>query len=63
MYDVPIHKANMVKGAVWGRYPQTMTRGLNLKSILEVPQNNEGADMPEKHHGKPHRGNIRQECD
>ncbi len=44
MYDVPIHKANMVKGAVWGRYPQTMTfMGSNLKSILEVPQNNEGA--------------------
>jgi methyl-coenzyme M reductase beta subunit len=44
MYDVPIHKANMVKGAVWGRYPQTMTfLGSNLKSILEVPQNNEGA--------------------
>ena len=44
MYDVPIHKANMVKAAVWGRYPQTMTfMGSNLKSILEVPQNNEGA--------------------
>ena len=44
MYDVPIHKANMVKAAVWGRYPQTMTfLGSNLKSILEVPQNNEGA--------------------
>ena len=34
----------MVKGAVWGRYPQTMTfTGSNVKSILEVPQNNEGA--------------------
>jgi len=44
MYDVPIYKANMVKGAVWGRYPQTLNFvGSNLKSILEVPQNNEGA--------------------
>jgi methyl-coenzyme M reductase beta subunit len=34
----------MVKAAVWGRYPQTMTfTGSNVKSILEVPQNNEGA--------------------
>lgn len=43
-FDVPMYKANMVKGAVWGRYPQTITfAGGNLKSILEVPQNNEGA--------------------
>ncbi len=43
-YKVPMYKANMVKAAVWGRYPQTMTfTGSNIKSILEVPQNNEGA--------------------
>ncbi len=39
-----MYKANMVKAAVWGRYPQTITfQGANVKSILEVPQNNEGA--------------------
>ncbi|MGI6493851.1 MAG: methyl-coenzyme M reductase subunit beta, partial [Candidatus Methanomethylophilaceae archaeon] len=38
------HKANMVKGAVWGRYPQTVGfTGTNLRSILDLPQNNEGA--------------------
>ena len=43
-FDVPMYKANMVKAAVWGRYPQTITfQGANVKSILEVPQNNEGA--------------------
>ena len=43
-YKIPMYKANMVKAAVWGRYPQTMTfTGSNIKSILEVPQNNEGA--------------------
>ena len=43
-FKVPMYKANMVKGAVWGRYPQTMTfTGANVRSILEVPQNNEGA--------------------
>ena len=43
-FNVPMYKANMVKGAVWGRYPQTVTfAGANVKSILEVPQNNEGA--------------------
>ena len=43
-FKIPMYKANMVKGAVWGRYPQTMTfTGSNVKSILEVPQNNEGA--------------------
>jgi len=43
-FKIPMYKANMVKGAVWGRYPQTMTfTGSNIKSILEVPQNNEGA--------------------
>ncbi len=44
MYDVDMYRANMVKGAVWGRYPQSLNFvGSNLKSILEVPQNNEGA--------------------
>lgn len=44
LFDVPMYKANMVKAAVWGRYPQTITfQGANVKSILEVPQNNEGA--------------------
>ena len=43
-FNIPMYKANMVKGAVWGRYPQTVTfTGANVKSILEVPQNNEGA--------------------
>jgi methyl-coenzyme M reductase beta subunit len=43
-FKVPMHKANMVKGAVWGRYPQTVGfDGSNVKSILEIPQNNEGA--------------------
>ncbi|AGI47471.1 methyl-coenzyme M reductase, beta subunit [Thermoplasmatales archaeon BRNA1] len=43
-YKVPMYKANMVKAAVWGRYPQTINFvGSNIKSILEVPQNNEGA--------------------
>ncbi|MGD1060656.1 MAG: coenzyme-B sulfoethylthiotransferase subunit beta [Methanomassiliicoccales archaeon] len=44
LYDIDMFHANMVKGAVWGRYPQTVNFvGSNLKSILEVPQNNEGA--------------------
>ena len=43
-FNIPMYKANMVKGAVWGRYPQTVTfAGANVRSILEVPQNNEGA--------------------
>ncbi|MBR4244700.1 MAG: coenzyme-B sulfoethylthiotransferase subunit beta [Candidatus Methanomethylophilaceae archaeon] len=43
-FKIPMYEANMVKGAVWGRYPQTITfQGANVKSILEVPQNNEGA--------------------
>ena len=43
-FNIPMYKANMVKGAVWGRYPQTVTfTGANVRSILEVPQNNEGA--------------------
>ncbi len=43
-FNVDMFRANMVKAAVWGRYPQTLNfLGSNLKSILEVPQNNEGA--------------------
>ncbi|MCK9323173.1 MAG: coenzyme-B sulfoethylthiotransferase subunit beta [Candidatus Methanomethylophilaceae archaeon] len=43
-FKIPMYKANMVKGAVWGRYPQTVGfDGANCKSILEIPQNNEGA--------------------
>ncbi|MCL1810731.1 MAG: coenzyme-B sulfoethylthiotransferase subunit beta [Methanomassiliicoccaceae archaeon] len=43
-FKVPMHKANMVKAAVWGKYPQTVSfDGANVKSILEIPQNNEGA--------------------
>ena len=43
-FNIPMYKANIVKGAVWGRYPQTVTfTGANVRSILEVPQNNEGA--------------------
>ena len=43
-YKVPMYKANMVTAAVWGKYPQTVNFvGSNIKTILEVPQNNEGA--------------------
>jgi len=43
-FKIPMYKANMVKAAVWGRYPQTVGfDGANVKSILEIPQNNEGA--------------------
>ena len=43
-YKVPMYKANMVKAAVWGKYPQTVNFvGSNIKTILEVPQMNEGA--------------------
>ena len=44
LFKIPMYKANMVKCAVWGKYPQTVDfAGSNVKSILEVPQNNEGA--------------------
>lgn len=44
VFDVDMFRANMVKGAVWGRYPQTLNfMGSNVKSILDVPQTNEGA--------------------
>ena len=43
-YKVPMSRANMVKAAVWGKYPQTINfAGSNIKTILEVPQFNEGA--------------------
>lgn len=43
-YKVPMYKANMVKAAIWGEYPQTVNfAGSNIKTILEVPQMNEGA--------------------
>lgn len=43
-FNVDMFKANMVKTAVWGRYPQTMDfLGSNVKTILDVPQKNEGA--------------------
>jgi len=43
-FKIPMYKANMVKAAVWGRYPQTVGfDGANVKSILDIPQNNEGA--------------------
>ena len=43
-FKIPMYKANMVKAAVWGKYPQTVGfDGANVKSILEIPQNNEGA--------------------
>ncbi|OPY31714.1 MAG: Methyl-coenzyme M reductase II subunit beta [Methanomassiliicoccales archaeon PtaU1.Bin124] len=43
-FDVDMFQANMVKGAVWGRYPQTLNfQGSIIKSILDVPQLNEGA--------------------
>lgn len=43
-FDIDMFRANMVKGAVWGRYPQTVDfLGANVKTILDVPQKNEGA--------------------
>ena len=49
-YKVPMYKANMVKGAVWGQYPQTVNfAGSNIKTILEVPQMNEGAGFALRH--------------
>jgi methyl-coenzyme M reductase beta subunit len=43
MFNVDMFDAPIVKGAVWGSYPQTMDmKGGNLASILNIPQNNEG---------------------
>lgn len=42
-FNVNMFEASMVKAAVWGRYPQTINMlGSNLKTILDVPQLNEG---------------------
>ncbi|MBN1110139.1 MAG: coenzyme-B sulfoethylthiotransferase subunit beta [Methanomassiliicoccales archaeon] len=42
-FDVNMFEASMVKAAVWGRYPQSCNMlGSNLKSILDIPQLNEG---------------------
>jgi methyl-coenzyme M reductase beta subunit len=43
MYKVDMFDAPFVKAAVWGMYPQTIDlEGGNVKSILEVPQKDEG---------------------
>ena len=43
MYKVDMFDAPYVKAAVWGMYPQTIDlEGGNIKSILEVPQKDEG---------------------
>ncbi|WP_298683608.1 coenzyme-B sulfoethylthiotransferase subunit beta [uncultured Methanomethylovorans sp.] len=43
MYKVDMFDAPIIKGAVWGSYPQTMDMmGSNVASILSIPQNNEG---------------------
>jgi methyl-coenzyme M reductase beta subunit len=40
---VDMFNADMVKAAVWGCYPQTVDMpGSNIRSILEIPQKNEG---------------------
>jgi len=42
-FNVNMFEASMVKAAVWGRYPQTINMlGSNLRTILDVPQLNEG---------------------
>lgn len=43
-FDVDMFEASMVKAAIWGRYPQTLNfMGSIVKTILDVPQLNEGA--------------------
>jgi methyl-coenzyme M reductase beta subunit len=43
-FDVDMFQANMIKGAIWGRYPQTLNfQGSIIRTILDVPQLNEGA--------------------
>ncbi len=43
MYKVDMFDGRYVKSAVWGMYPQTIDlEGGNVKSILEVPQKDEG---------------------
>ncbi|MHC1626781.1 MAG: coenzyme-B sulfoethylthiotransferase subunit beta [Methanoculleaceae archaeon] len=42
-FNVDPFDAPLVKAAVWGGYPHTMDlEGANVKSILEIPQKNEG---------------------
>ncbi len=43
VFNVSMFDADMVKAAVWGRYPQSINlMGSNLASVLGVPQANEG---------------------
>jgi methyl-coenzyme M reductase beta subunit len=43
MFNIDMFNAPVVKGAVWGNYPQTMDMaGGNIASILNIPQKNEG---------------------
>ncbi len=43
MFNTDMFDAPIVKGAVWGSYPQTMDmKGGNVASILSIPQQNEG---------------------
>ncbi|MGY0288717.1 MAG: coenzyme-B sulfoethylthiotransferase subunit beta [Thermoproteota archaeon] len=43
LFNLDMFQAPMVKAAVWGRYPQTMNlMGAYIKSLLSVPQENEG---------------------
>ncbi|MCW4013027.1 MAG: methyl-coenzyme M reductase subunit beta, partial [Candidatus Bathyarchaeota archaeon] len=42
-FNVPMFDVDLVKAAVWGNYPQTVNlAGANIKTILDVPQMNEG---------------------
>jgi len=42
-FNVSIFDADLVKAAVWGSYPQTVDlANANIKTILDVPQKNEG---------------------
>ncbi|MCC7569643.1 MAG: coenzyme-B sulfoethylthiotransferase subunit beta [Candidatus Methanofastidiosa archaeon] len=42
-FDVSMFDVDLVKAAVWGNYPQTVNlAGANIKTILDVPQMNEG---------------------
>ena len=42
-FNVSMFDVDLVKAAVWGNYPQTVNlAGANIKTILDVPQMNEG---------------------
>lgn len=42
-FKVDIFNAPVIKSAIWGQYPQTLDMvGGNVKSILEIPQKDEG---------------------